>query len=84
MLYDGELARWEAALLLVGLGGYIAMLIFGEQELDDELPQDPMTWRDPLWLVAGVVGVVGGGEMAGGRRLRPRADGRRQRVGHRR
>jgi cation:H+ antiporter len=63
MLYDGELARWEAALLLVGLGGYIAMLIFGEQELDDELPQDPMTWRDPLWLVAGVVGVVGGGEM---------------------
>lgn len=63
MLHDGELARWEAALLLAGLGGYVAMLVLGKQELEEALPDDPMTWRDPLWLLAGVVGVVGGGEL---------------------
>ncbi|MEZ4267918.1 MAG: calcium/sodium antiporter [Myxococcota bacterium] len=63
MLYDGQLERWEAGVLLAGLAAYIAMLIFGHQELDDDLPSDPMTWRDPLWLLAGVAGVVGGGEM---------------------
>ncbi len=63
MLYDGELARWEAMVLLAGLGGYIAMLVLGTQELVDELPDDPMTWRDLLWLAAGVAGVVGGGEL---------------------
>ncbi|MCB9727804.1 MAG: calcium/sodium antiporter [Deltaproteobacteria bacterium] len=63
MLHDGHLSRVESVLLLAGLAGYIGLLIFGKQELDEELPEDPMTWRDPLWLIAGMVGVVGGGEL---------------------
>jgi cation:H+ antiporter len=63
MLFDGVLSRFEAALLLVGLAGYIAMLVVGKQELDEDLPTDPATWRDAGWLLAGVGGVIVGGEL---------------------
>ncbi|MBN1435534.1 MAG: calcium/sodium antiporter [Sedimentisphaerales bacterium] len=62
MGWDGELGRWEGAVLAAILVGYLAVLfVKREQAVDEELPGEAARWLDGVLLLAGLVLVIGGG-----------------------
>ncbi|MHC5020550.1 MAG: calcium/sodium antiporter [Planctomycetota bacterium] len=60
-MYDGALDRWEGIVMMCALVAYLLYLWKKRAPLDDEeLPDEPASWIDPVLFVVGVTGVVGG------------------------
>lgn len=63
-MYDGELGRWEGIVMLCALVGYLLFLWVKRAALDDEeLPDEPASWRDPILFTLGIGCVVGGAHL---------------------
>lgn len=63
-LYDSHLARWEGIVLLAGLVGYLSLLFFRKEPVDEEeIPGGMATWRDYPLLLLGILAVAGGGHL---------------------
>jgi cation:H+ antiporter len=61
-MWDNHLARWEGMVLFSGLIAYVALLLFKRESVDDEeIPEGEASWKDLLFLLLGIAGVVGGG-----------------------
>lgn len=63
LLSDLSLARWEGALLMLLLAGYLLMLFRSRTPLEDEVPAGPVHWYDVPRLLAGIAIVIGSGHL---------------------
>jgi cation:H+ antiporter len=75
-MYDGELSRIEGVIMMVALASYLFYLWKKRAALDDEeLPDEPATWVDPILFGVGPLLRQGNG----GERLGDQRDDRRRR-----
>lgn len=63
MLHDGHLSHLEGAILFAGLLVYLTILFRQKGHGESEVPTGRATWKDSLWLPAGLAGVAGGGHL---------------------
>jgi cation:H+ antiporter len=55
---DHTLARWEGAVLLLTLAGYITYLLVRKQSIEDDLPVGAFHWYDIPLVIVGIVTVI--------------------------
>jgi cation:H+ antiporter len=83
-MWDNHLARWEGMVLFSGLIAYVALLLFKRESVDDEeIPEGEASWKDLLFLLLGIAGVVGGGHFLVHSASQHRPPHVGERVGHR-
>ncbi|MBN2211479.1 MAG: calcium/sodium antiporter [Sedimentisphaerales bacterium] len=63
LMHNGELGRWESLALLFIMIAYIALLFVKREKLElEKIPEEPASWRDPVFLILGLALIFAGGQ----------------------
>lgn len=60
---EGTMTWWEGSIMLILLITYMSYLFFKKEDLGEEIAHDKVSWKDGLFLLIGLAGVVGGGHL---------------------